>query len=169
MSLEFEFEFASTYEMLDKLDSTISPAGLSTFLQGRVVPMLRERASSRFSGNGDSASGKWLPLSAATENIRRWGIERGIWPGINPSTPINKRSGELEEYITNGNGSLNMNAAETVLKYPQESEPAGKLGSKVRTAQAGRGRTPARPVLAVDATDLGLVVRGLADYIMRGG
>lgn len=151
------------YRLLDHLDSCFSPAGQQAFMTQSVVPYLRERAEQRFLGEGDDASGMWAPLSETTVHIR----ESSGYPGAHP---INVRTGELEDYITQGAGTVTVEGSgSTALKYPQASTPGGIKGKKLRRAQVGDSRTPARPVLAVNETDLMFVTQQLAYFIQSYG
>jgi len=129
--------------------------------------MLQERAEARFDMQGDGASGKWLPLAVATTEIRQAGIDSGHFAGITATHPINVRTGSMEEYITNGPGDITVEGAGSVaLHFPNRVIPNRKaLNTKVRRAQMGDGRTPRRPVLAVNEKDLSFFSIGLAKYI----
>jgi hypothetical protein len=156
-------------KMLAHLDTCFSPVGMAAFLGGDVTPWLRERAAHRFVQGGDDASGPWAPLRPATVEIRAGGIQRGEWPGISPTHPINKRTGLMEDFITKGAGEIVSSPGSTTLYFPKR-QVGVKMGldKKVKRAQAGDSRTKARPVLAVGEVDLVTVVQSLAYFIQRG-
>lgn len=165
---DFEIDLGSTYTLLNGVLYATSPAGLGNFLMRSMLPHLRRRAHDRFASEGDSASGTWAPLAASTQRIRESGIKTGEWSGITPAHPINRRTGELERYITSGIGTLATTATQSTLAYPQATHPA-HLQKKIQRAQQGDSRTKARPVLAVDQADLSFAVSKLFVYIQSGG
>lgn len=144
--------------MLAKVNFAISPVGLSTFMKAHVEPWLQGRAQERFTNEGDDAVGGWAPLEPATQLIRgqRYGAEH----------PINRRTGELENYITQTPADVAQIGVGVVLTYPG-TKTSGELTKKVETAQVGRAqpRTVPRPVLGMNETDLAAVLGGLARFI----
>lgn len=153
------------FTMLDRLDSVFSSTGMSRFMKTDVVPYLQERARMRFSSEGDLASGKWLQLAETTVSIRDEGVASGefIHGGAHP---INRRTDLMYDYITEGVGDITLEGNGNVsLHYPKRSAPGGEMTQKVRRAQAGDGKAPARPVLAVSEADVGFIVSKLAYFI----
>lgn len=150
-------------EMLNHVDSALSPVGLGLFLHGAIAPHLKRRAASRFKGEGDDAVGKWAPLEESTILIREG---YGFPPG-----PINRRTGELENYIVNGGSDVKSVPGMSTLTYPDPNKARGPhLSKKVQTAQMGKpGRsgkpTPRRPVLGMNETDLAAVMTKLAIHV----
>lgn len=159
----------SVRNMLDHLDSCFSAQGMTEFFGTAVVPYLRMRAGERFAQEGDNASGKWAPLAPATIDYREAGIASGEFRGISGAHPINRRSGSMEEYITQGVGEvITEGRSSSILYYPKRTVPArNTLSKKVRYAQTGQPNGKARPVLSVDATDLAAVTTKLA-YFLEG-
>lgn len=154
--------------MLLRLDMALAPPSLGTFLASKVHPILQVRAQNRFREEGDDVSGKWLALSPYTENIRRS-------MGYGAAHPINRRTGRLENYITNSPSNIQVTAAGARLRFPGTA-PTGELFEKVETAQVGiqggkrsQGAVPARPVLGVNERDLELILVALATHIQTGG
>lgn len=149
---------AGVKEMLRRVEVALSPVGLETFMKQIVEPWLQSRARDRFQDEGDDAVGAWLPLKPATVAIRsqRWGGEH----------PINRRTGELENYITQSTANVAPLGAGVVLTYPGD-KATGELIKKVETAQVGRiaPSTMPRPVLGMNETDLTVVLGGLAKFI----
>ena len=131
--------------MLERIDSALSPTGLAAFMGLAVGPWVKERAQSRFAQEGDDVTGKWAPLADATVEIREHA-------GFEGSHPINKRTGELEEFITQGQIGVVSTPGLTVMTYPKDP-PAGKgIRQKMETAQVGRSfpSTKPRPVLGLN-------------------
>lgn len=150
-------------KMLARLDQKIGPQGLTAFLSVTVYPYLLDRAKERFQSEGDDVVGKWTPLAPQTQIIRQS-------MGYGGSHPINRRTSELEDYITQGRVAAAVQATPdgAFLKHPA-SAPSGRLKSKVKTAQMGdpkfgRG-TPPRPVLGMNERDLGFVMAAMAFYV----
>lgn len=151
--------------MLAGMDTRLSETALAGFLGAHIDPYLRKRAKERFRSEGDDVTGAWVPLASATVNIRE-----GLgFPGAHP---INKRTGELENYITAGsfNSGIPLSGVGAMLEFP--GRPAtGELKKKVETAQggkkasAGQRATPARPVLGVNERDLAYTVASLTFFL----
>lgn len=161
---------ANTEELLTRVNTALSSEALAEFLLGEVSPFLNARARDRFKHEGDAAvGGTWKPLTAHTQAIRAWGIQNMGW-AIGPDHPINKRTGELEDYVAGGNGTTIPWGEGASLLYPDPARATGELKAKMQTAQKGRTdpRTPPRPVLAVDETDLAFVLRRLLEHIVVG-
>lgn len=147
--------------MLTHLAAKLDPAFMGAWLQTEVGPYLSQRAKARFGGEGDDVVGQWAPLSPATQNIR-------ASQGFSAAHPINNRTGELENYITNTPAAVSINPAGATLTYPG-TPPSGELADKVSTAQSGRAvpNTVPRPVLGVNTTDLQAVLTMMALEIQR--
>lgn len=149
-----------------KVESNLNPAAIVGFLTGAVVPYLQKRGKARFEGEGDDVVGKWLPLTTGTQNIR----ESLGFPGAHP---INRRTGELEEYIVGSSGMPTvMPGFGAGLEWPG-TPPGGELAAKVATAQGGASAaenalndTPARPVLGINEQDMGAVIVMLTLFLM---
>lgn len=144
-------------EMLRRIDQSLSPVGLEFFMKQSVEPWLQSRARDRFQDEGDDAVGTWEPLKQSTVMIRgqRYGEH-----------PINRRTGELEDYITQSPGDAHELGSGAVLVYPG-NKASGELLQKVETAQRGKPSpsTVPRPVLGMNETDLAFVLGGLAKFI----
>ncbi|MEU4066665.1 hypothetical protein AB0F25_30505 [Streptomyces wedmorensis] len=146
-------------QMLARTTLALSTVGMIGFLSGVVGPWLKERAEDRFAAEGDDVSNKWVPLEGYTQQVRAAG-------GYGAAHPINRRTGELENYITQ-NGSDVMSAAGfSQLTFPG-SAPTAREATKVMTAQMGATypATPARPVLGVNEVDLAFVLAALATHV----
>lgn len=138
--------------MLRHLEEKLSPAHMGGFLNDKVDEYLRVRARNRFKSEGDDVVGKWAPLAQATQDIR-------ASQGFGPSHPINHRTGQLENYITEGPNKLTVDPAGAILTFPG-GNPSGIMGEKISVAQSGNGGNkssrpiPARPVLGVNEQDI---------------
>lgn len=144
------------------LDTALNPVAIAAFLGADVDPYIRTRARQRFRDEGDDVSGKWAPLHEAT-----WQWRSNI-PGISPEHPINRRTGELETYITESPHNLNYHTVGATLIMPGK-KPSGELKDKVTTAQSGRAdpNTQPRPVIGMNERDLTAVMTMLFLYIAR--
>jgi hypothetical protein len=150
--------------MLNSIDSALSPTGLASFLGLAVGPWVKERAADRFASEGDDVTGKWAPLQDTTIDIR----EKSGFEGAHP---INKRTGELEEYITQGQVGITAAPGLAVMTYPKNPPATKSLKEKVSTAQRGRSNpsTVARPVLGLNERDLAQVLTMLAFHVQAQG
>lgn len=151
-------------QMLEHIDTALSPIGLFTFLHGAVGPFVKQRASDRFRSEGDDVTGTWAPLAQATVEIRQN-------MGLEGSHPINKRTGELEAYITQGSIDVTTGVGVGTLKYPGNAPATSGLREKLKTAQGGKASpsTPPRPVLGLGEADLGHVLVMLAFHVQKIG
>ena len=166
MSISVVGNDAGVQRMLEALDTALNPIAVAGFLGAVVDPYIRGRAADRFASEGDGASGQWAPLSPATQEIRDQ-------MGYGASHPINRREGELEEFITQRKGGTTVAPYGASIRFPASS-PGGELRDKFEHAQAGgvsdSGKSfPARPVLAMDESDLTFVMLSLAEHIERTG
>lgn len=161
----FIVDDAELRHRIEHMTEAMAPVGLIRYFGEVMLPFLKRRATERFAQEGDSASGKWQALRPATQEIRAGNPQ---W-GVGPAHPINKRTGELENYITNNIADAQPLAGlGAEMKYP--GRPAsGELFDKVKTAQRGNLGTPRtimRPVAVVGAEDLLFFHDSLAAYIM---
>jgi hypothetical protein len=150
----------SVEAMLDHLDSALSEIGMQIFMNGRVAPALRERAAARFRNEGDDAVGRWQALSEPTQEWR-------AGYGFPPSHPINRRTGELEDYVTSAPSRVVATRGFALLTWPASPPSNPYTAKKLRTAQTGADHpsTPKRPVLGLGETDLLHVLSQLAFHI----
>lgn len=150
----------SVEKMLDHLDSALSPIGMQVFMNGRIGPWLRERAKARFRDEGDDAVGRWKALSEPTQEWRE-----GY--GFGPSHPINRRTGELEEYVTNAPSRVTTSQGFALLTWPGEPPGNPITSKKFATAQQGSDRplTDRRPVVALGESDLIHTLSQLAFHV----
>lgn len=150
---------AGVQAMLNRLNTALNPAAIATFLGAQIGPYIRERAQQRFKGEGDDVVGRWSPLKQATQAIRES-------QGFGAAHPINRRMGELEEYITHSRDAIAVHALGATMTYPGQ-RPQGELKEKVTTAQMGRTKpkTVPRPVLGMNERDLEYILTALAFHI----
>jgi hypothetical protein len=148
--------------MLLNLMTKLDPLTMGVFLLGTMVPHLQKKFAQGFANEMDPNGAAWAVLSPATEKIRED-------MGYNGPSPINKRTGELEDYITNSGGMVWAAGLGTSLKYPGKGVPSGNLGKKLRGAQRGEGTAPPRPVLGLDENDLAFLLMSLYGYFEAPG
>lgn len=150
--------------MLAYLDRILSPAGMGGFLGLNVGPYLQSRARDRFQSEGDDVTGPWAPLAPDTVEIRQRMGQMG-------DHPINRRTGELEDYVTQGQFRTVVHSLGATLTYPGNTPSRQSIRQKMETAQQGRISPPTvpRPVLGMNERDLMYVVTTLAFFIERGG
>jgi phage gpG-like protein len=148
MSYHVDVDATEVLVMLERADRAISNANIARALTGTVAEYMQERARERFAVEGDDASGKWAPLSWATIKMRQ---EAGYGSG-----PINRRTGEMYDWLTSANGELFSSGDNVLLMWPDTEFPGGELGKKLEHAQAGAEDPPTvpRPVIAANEEDL---------------
>lgn len=147
-------------DMLEHLDSALSPLGMQIFLNGRIGPFLRKRAADRFKNEGDDAVGRWRQLSTVTNEWREF-------YGFPPAHPINRRTGALEAYITGAASDVKSGPGWSMLTYPDTPPGSKWTAEKLRTAQRGKEypNTTSRPVLGMGEVDLSFTLTQLALHI----
>ena len=145
---------------MEKLENILSAPSVATFLGEVIDPYIRKRASDRFKSEGDDVVGKWLPLATTTQDIR-------AQLGYGPAHPINHRTGQLERFIVDSPERITMHSLGATLVSPG-NPPTSKLKSKISTAQAGKGRTPARPVIGINERDLAFTMTALHHFVTKG-
>lgn len=159
------FEVTGTTELIaafENLQARLQPPGLTRFLQGSVDPYLRDRAEERFVTQGVSGgTGRWAPLLRATRYIR---AAKGF-PG---AAPINRRTGELMNYVANTSSTRVTSTSATLTKPALGG--GRELQNKLSHAQLGGvgpsgNPYPARPVLNTNERDLTAVLNRLQDYL----
>lgn len=159
-----DFEIVGTQhgvqKMLNHIDSALSPIGLAAFLYGGVQPWLVNRAKERFASEGDDVTGKWAPLQQSTVEIRQS-------QGFEGPHPINRRTGELERYITESGVDVVAAPGVGTLRFPGRNTTSKSVKQKLSTAQKGRinPSTVPRPVLGLNEKDLAVVMTQLALHI----
>lgn len=168
--IDFEIvgDAAGVQAMLSHLDSALSPVAMAGFLGVEIGSYLKERARNRFESEGDDVTGKWAPLMDSTVRVR----ETGPW-NISGEHPINKRTGELEEYITGSDIFAWAHSMGATVRYPGRVTNKRSIRAKMETAQRGKAnpKTPARPVLGMNERDLAFVITELAFHVQgyKGG
>lgn len=157
--LDIEVDDESVERMLENTANALDTVGMYAFLYGTVGPWLRRRAEDRFAAEGDDVTGHWKPLEAYTQRVR-------AASGYGAEHPINKRTGELESYITSGGWDVFATPVLSTLVFPGNA-PTPRQAEKVSTAQIGKNypSTPARPVLGMNEVDLVFVMGALGVYI----
>lgn len=157
-------------DMLTRVESAFSAEGIEEWLTTSVGPYLRERTEDRFKNEGDDVSGKWAPLLPSTMLVRSYIADQY---GIAPDHPINRRTGDLQDFMTSGIGVFSALDGGGILSFPGKNA-RGEMKDKIQTAQRGKQfpRTVPRPVLGLGEKDLMFVVMSLSFHIagrVRGG
>ena len=134
--------------LLDAIEQTLMGHNLYQYLRDHMQPYVRLRTAHRFRAEGDDASGPWAPLMAATQQIREHA-------GFPPMHPINRRTGELENFLLRGVIDQSWTPDSAIMRYPG-TPPTHALREKLKTAQQGRARprTVPRPVVKANAADM---------------
>jgi hypothetical protein len=164
LDIELISDTAGVTAMLAYLDRVLSPGGMGAFLGLNIGPYLQSRARDRFQSEGDDVTGPWAPLASSTEEVR-------ARQQVGPAHPINRRTGELERYITDGQFRVVAHSLGATLTFPGTTPARQSIRQKMEVAQQGRISPPtvARPVLGMNERDLAYVVATLAFFIERGG
>lgn len=147
-----ELDDQSVKEMLDRVALATSPESFTEFLEEDVQPLFLSAAVSRFSQEGDTASGLWKQLAPRTQRER-------ARLGYGPEHPINYRTGDLERHVLQ-DGQVQASVDEVSWTWPPTAgDPL--TAEKFATAQGGnRKGAPPRPVVAYQQSDL-------ADILLR--
>lgn len=143
--------------MLESTYSFISAPGLAGYLNTVANPHLTRAAKDRFRGKGDSASGKWAELSQATQEIRS---NLGFAPN-----DINVRTGIMRSFVTSPSPVFSQDIIGTTMEWPGTPSPI--LGRRLAQA-AGRGKGPARYIIAYDLNTVAYLLATLETWTMKG-
>lgn len=143
--------------ILESTYSFISPPGLAGYLNTVANPHLTRVAKARFKSKGDSASGKWAPLAQATQEIRS---NLGFSPD-----DINVRTGTMRDFVTNPSPVITQDIIGTTMDWP--GAPGVQMSRRLAQA-AGRGRGPARYVIAYDMNTVAYILSTLETWTIRG-
>ena len=153
--------------MLKAVSYRLTPFGMAAFLGKTMGPYIQSRARDRFMSEGDDVSGPWAPLREVTQNIRAESTDISV----GADHPINKRTGELEEYVTGSGYKFWPTAMGGTLRFPGSASGKQSVREKMKTAQKGRARpkTVPRPVLGFNETDLMFFQAALSFYVTGSG
>lgn len=163
IDVEITGDFKDTELMLSSLLEAVSPLTMTRFMMEQMTPYLEGRAATRFTSEGDDVVGSWAPLKPATEAIRQS-------KGFPPSHPINKRTGQLEDFILHGGKDFETTAdAATMFMPGYGTGVSSDLMDKLTTAQMGKSypSTVARPVIGLDETDLAAALTMLGFWVQE--
>lgn len=158
IDVDVDVDATSVLLLLGRTDDAVSMSHVSGAFtsDGVVVEALQQQVRARFAGQGDDASGRWEPLSAATIDMRtRMGYGAG---------PINRRTGRMYEWLTNDAGDLEVLGEGLFYTWPQVP---GGMAERFETAQQGSEETgaPARPVVAADGDDLMSIMEAVGNWV----
>lgn len=167
VDLDIDVRERDVDRMLSAVNTMLQPLQLMGFLSATISPYIRTRARDRFRTEGDEVSGPWAPLRQATQDFRA----HSNLP-IAPSHPINRRTDDLFDYITNSpDAVMALPGVGAQLTYPGNPPTNPWTAEKVKTAQGGKTKpkTVARPVLGLGMNDLVYVVGALTLGIKKVG
>lgn len=153
--------------MLAAVSYRLTPFGMSAWLGKVMGPYIQSRARDRFMQEGDDVSGPWAPLREVTQNIRAESTDIAV----GPDHPINKRTGELEEYVIGSAYRFWPTALGGTLRYPAAASGKKSVREKMKTAQLGRAKpkTVPRPVLGFNESDMLFFQAALSFFITGSG
>lgn len=151
--------------IISRLEVALQYESLHRYLEERAFPHLQDEVVNRFAYEGDRKSGSWPDLAPSTVRIR----EQLGFPGDHP---INERTGQMLQFLYSSS-EYHPTSDGAEMNYPGVPTD-GELEQKFRTAQQGNtvnpliegATTPARPVLAVDETDLADLLDMLSMWIV---
>ena len=163
--VQFEVMDEDVIVALYALLSATSSVSMALFLEGVMEEHFEQRAQARFASEGDQASGQWEELLfPETHDFR-------VEQGFPPAHPINRRTGELFRWVTQGGGDVapfgGSSVPGAILSWPKmPNDPETR--EKLHTAQAGKSDpyTPPRPVVAMDQIDLAFALSALEKWII---
>lgn len=168
ISMDIDVQEQDVERLLNSVNTVLNPISMMGFLSLTVAPFIRRRAEARFAGEGDDVSGKWAPLSPATQEIRE-----GLDLPISGDHPINRRTDDLYTYITKSPDEvMPLGGMGAQLTYPSPSATINPgIEEKMKTAQQGRRNphTIPRPVLGLGIGDLTYVVGALGIAVRKAG
>lgn len=155
-------DISSAELSMSKILANLSDTSLAGFLETVVAHRFSERADERFAMGGDSASGKWAPLSPATIEIRKnLGYTSGAGQG-----EINVRTGNLREWLVNPTTMTVPDGLGVSMAWP--GPEADATISDALAQAAGKKKGPERPVIAYDAADVGFILSSLTAWTLTG-
>lgn len=145
------------------LAEAVQPVMTATFLSAEVRPYLQDQAQENFDEER-SVLGGWKPLAPYTVDLRES-------MGYGAEGPINRRTGELEQFVTAGSVDPPRILTEaSELTFPGPA--GGELEHKLEMAQKGGPNptpgfrpTPPRPVADLDEGDVAAVLVALSTWI----
>lgn len=158
-------EDESVRRVFSALDRALDSASLAFWMQAEAQPHVDERARKRFESEGDDVSGRWAALAPYT-------IEDRLRQQF-PEGPILHRTGELEDYIVNNPGSMQIDPSGVTFETPN---PTGDpvLNAKMNTAQYGYPprNIPQRAIVGMNQSDAETLLNSLTNTIqaaLEGG
>ncbi len=156
----FDVDQAMAGAFVAELNRRMQPQNLAAFVHTTVGPFIRRRIQQRFQSEGDDVTGKWHPLTLATQMIR-------AQKGYPPDHPINRRSNQMYNHLLSDPGQTRVMGPMIEFTHPTPGGNPLTL-QKISTAQGGKRRpfTPPRPVLGVNENDMLFVTSELAAYLI---
>lgn len=157
---QVDVDVKDVMRLIDTLDRLLD-VEIGHWMRDDLQDYLVNRASGRFTSEGDDASGAWAPLKPSTEVTR-------ARHGFSPAHPINVRTHDLQNFILGASGSV-VGAGTWQFIWPGDP-PSGDLVDKMQTAQTGsvNPSTVPRPVIALGAKDYNEILDSLTVFMMNG-
>ena len=143
-------------EKLDLMREILMPARLAQFLSEEGHEVILSRIGSRFTNEGDDASGPWAALKYPTQVARRE-------MGLGDQHPINIRTGQLKLWLFTDQPDVVMAGGGASYTFPGGTPVDPKTAEKFATAQGGATKPPTvpRPVVAIGTADALLMTEAL--------
>lgn len=167
LDLDITVDAETILSRLTVLEMVLSPTFLEAFLSQDVTSILRRRAAQRFNQEGRLAGeAAWKPLAPRTQEDRRA-------LGYGPKHPINKRTGDLERFVTGNDGEVR-GGDDPSLTWPTLPS-SGETRKKLEVAQRGKkgtkrgGYTPKRQVVRFTDRDMNEILYEAKGFLRKGG
>lgn len=154
------------YENLRELEFVLGREFASWFLGVEMTQYLQRRAELRFRKEGA------LPGEKGWKNLAEFTVAERESLGYPGAHPINRRTGELEEWVTNANATVRGAEGLMELEWPGNMPSDSETREKFETAQRGKTSprfTPARPVVRLSAVDMVHVMAAFAGHTKAAG
>ena len=159
MSVEVFVDVKGVDWRLRNLEKLFTLGRMGRFLESDVTLYLQQTVKNRFVDEGDSASGKWVPLKGRTQMIRGF-------QGYGTRGPINIRTGKLRSWAATSASKVYESSVGITMRYPRTSPGKNTpLGQKIRGAQGMIPGQAARPVIAADSGNLETILKMLQGYV----
>ena len=157
----------SIFNRLKVIEEKLRPESVGLWMNGPATEYFQQRALDRFASQGDDVSGgAWKALKKSTQDRREWEAQKFGY-NISGKRPINVRSGQLHEWVTD-----NVAGGEPVPEgwhymYPLHLPRDGTMATKLETAQKGKDSNdaPPRPVLGVSVVDAEIVTSMMESWL----
>lgn len=151
-------------DALEAGQANLSTLALVSLVRNILIPIASEASKDAIATQRAPSGKKWRPLKDSTMRVRA-GLRH---LGIGPAAPINKRTGALERFLQEAGTELVVGDGIIQGAWPALiSQDSTRLMYAFHTAQGGssRWRTPARPVVGLAPTSIGLMDGMMRVYV----